>query len=159
VEKLFSFVLALAVVLPPAPAHALLSGRIYNASVNGAAEGIMRFELDSKVPGGACRYAAEWGPVGVPTELCYVDEATWFGHQSCVENALGPFNSVIVNAPGLPCWGYDSWGQDTVLFKFLVVEEGWTGLLQGLIQFSAAAPRIYGFAADPDKYDGSGDDD
>ena len=149
-DKLFSFVLALLVVSFPARAQALQSGATFRAALNGRPEGSMRFQYYATVPGGACRYAVEWGPASSPADQCYLDEATWIGHQSCVENALGPMDSIIVMAPGLPCWAYDTSDQDNPLFKLVLVERGWDGGLEGLIQFSAAAPLLSGFAAMPD---------
>ena len=110
----------------------------------------MRFELEAQVTGGACRYDVAWDAgYGVFEEQCSLDEATWMGHGSCVENAQVPLTSLVVLAPGQDCQGFDENRQVNPVFLVLLGEAGGTGVLQGIIQFTAATQMVSAFRAVP----------
>src|SRR5262245_40391560 len=67
------------------------------AGQGGITLGTLRFVLDSQVPH-ACRYAVEWtsGGTASASTICYFEEARWWGHQSCEENASSPLQSILM---------------------------------------------------------------
>ncbi len=149
-SKLFSSLSLLASLLAAARADALPAGVPYDASLDGSPVGTLRFQLEAEVPGGACRYDVAWDAgYGVFAEQCTLDEATWLGHGSCPENAQGPLTSLVVLAPGQDCQGFDDNGQVNPVFLVLLGEAGSTGVLQGLIQFTAATQMVSAFRAVP----------
>jgi hypothetical protein len=100
-------------LLAAAPARALPTQTLYQASVGGAPAGTIAFDLDADLEG-ACRYAMEWGYARTPSERCFVDETSMPGFASCLFASLEPLASfVTLPPPGVPCQGIGGDGQST----------------------------------------------
>jgi hypothetical protein len=149
-RRLLSSLFCLTLLLAPTRARALSTTTMFGAFVNGASQGTVRFTLDSVIPGVACRYIATWqSKNGLSTAECALEQDTWVGHQSCVENALGPFDGIVENVGSQGCAGFDGNNQNTHVF--LLMLGGGGGKLDGVIQYSAASsiPSAFEAIADP----------
>jgi hypothetical protein len=155
VNKLLASLSCLACSLLVSSAEALPTGAAFDAFLEGAPTspailvGKLRFLFDSQVAGGACRYVTEWqNETGfVTVGQCYLDEATWLAHTSCVENAAGPMQGIVVLAPGQTCTGIDGESQPASIFQLVLAERPTDGSLEGILQYSAASTLVYGFGA------------
>jgi hypothetical protein len=150
VNRILSCLAALGTLALPVSAGALPAGVPYQILLGGTKAGTLVFALDAHLAAGACRYAAAWAAGGtVPEDRCYFDEATWLGHESCFENSLGPISSLVVVAPGAPCWGFDTNGQDNAVFLLVLGEHAEDGSLDGVLQFTSASQAVSSFHAGP----------
>ena len=152
-RKWLSSLLCSTLLLAPARAWALSTTTGYAAFVNGTPAGTLRFELDSVIPGVSCRYVEAWhSEDGLETTQCALEEDTWVGLESCIEDSSMSIDGIVENIGGQGCAGFDTSNQPTSVFMFLLGEragggdvddggdmEDVDGELEGLIQYSAAS--------------------
>lgn len=112
--------------------------------------GVLLFELDADT-GRSCRYYMEWindNDTALSVD-CFVEEAKTHGGASCFADATVAIDSVITNDRRLPCSGWDTNGQASSVFLYLLGESSGMPYLNGIVQFSAAGPWVYPFGAAP----------
>jgi hypothetical protein len=112
--------------------------------------GVLLFELDADT-GRSCRYYMEWlNPNDTPLSVdCFLEEAKTHGAASCFSGASNAIDTILTNDRRLPCSGWDTNGQASPAFLYLLGESGETPYLNGVIQFSASSPWVYAFGAAP----------
>jgi hypothetical protein len=161
-KKILLSLLGSAAMAMSANAMALDTTRTYNAFIDVGAitypAGSLFFEFtfDEPLPGGgACQYVGQWvSPFPAPlTGQCTIREEVTTANFNCLANSLLPVPSVItidtVNLPQPPavippCTGFDYFGQFRTV-ALLVLGEGITPALEGVIQFAGPLGFIYGF--------------
>ena len=149
-NRLFSSLFCLALVVLGGPAQALPEGVLYDAFMDGANVGTLLFALDSETPEVACRYSVAWmAPGGDLSAQCYLDEMMVLGRASCAANAQGPLTSLVQTAPSLNCDGFDGNSQQATFFLMALGERAEDGSLDGQVQESAAEPDVDAFRTAP----------
>ncbi len=147
-NKLFSSLVCLAVLVRGAPAHAIPTGVLYDAFMDGVSVGTLVFELDSEIPLVACRYSVDWmAPGNFLSAQCYLDEMMTVGRAICAADASEPMTGLLQLAPSDVCDGFDGNAQETSFFLMALGEHADDGSLDGLVQISAAEPDVDAFSA------------
>lgn len=154
-NKILASLSCLACSLLASGAEALPTGAAFDAFLESGPYdpailvGKLRFVFDSEIAGGACRYVTEWQTTTGLTTVgqCYLDEATWLTHTSCVQNAAGPMEGIVVLAPGQDCTGMDGEAQPTRIFQLMLGERATDATMEGILQYTAASSVLYGFGA------------
>ncbi|APR82579.1 Hypothetical protein A7982_07928 [Minicystis rosea] len=118
--------------------------------VNETKVGTIYFELDAEMED-RCRYYGAWddGTSATFEAECYMSEYKMFGHASCVSNSRKWFHTMVMLDARLPCAGFDTFGQQQRIFVLTGLEMPQPAGILGLIQWSAAAPMVSPFVAQP----------
>jgi hypothetical protein len=117
---------------------------------DGSNVGALSFQFDADAAGG-CRYNVSWDGSfdGYLAAGCTVEESKTRGHMTCGANTQATFDTMIAKVPRASCTGLDGFGQRQDLFMLVGLEMSATEGVIGLIQWTASAPFLYAFEAQP----------
>ena len=112
--------------------------------------GTVYFELDAEMES-SCRYYGAWddGTSATFEAQCYMSEGKAFRHASCAGNSRTWFHTMVTLEARLPCSGFDGFGQQQQLFLLTGLELPTPAGILGIMQWSAATPMVWPFAAEP----------